>query len=98
MQLDIYDSYNQMLRVMHSDAHQARLAATKEALEVACEERTKLLNHEEGETLSIDDTEAIWIDVKAAERSRNNFELTSHTKKGDINDFLETRRPFGAAV
>jgi environmental stress-induced protein Ves len=98
MQLDIYDSYNQMLRVMHSDAHQERLAETKEAFDEACAERTKLLNHAEGETLSQDDKEAIWMDVKAAERSRNNFEMTSRTKKGDISDFLETRRPFGAAV
>ena len=98
MQLDIYDSYNQMLRVMHSDAHQGRFAETKEAFEAACADRTALLNHAEGETLSVDDKEAIWIDVKAAERSRSNFEMTSRTKKGDINDFLETRRPFGAAV
>ena len=87
-----------MLRVMHSDAHQARLADTHEALDEACAERTQHLNHEEGETLSVDDKEAIWLDVKAVERSKNNFEMTSRTKKGDINDFLETRRPFGAAV
>jgi hypothetical protein len=98
MQLDIYDSYNQMLRVMHSDAHQARFAESKDALDEASAERTHMLNHEEGETLSVDDTEAIWLDIKAAERSRNNFEMTSRTKKGDVNDFLETRRPFGAAV
>ena len=87
-----------MLRVMHSDEHQGRIAETKEAYDEAVATSSALLNSEEGETMSVDDTEAIWLDVKANERSRNNFEMTSRTKKGDLNDFLETRRPFGAAV
>ena len=87
-----------MLRVMHSDAHQSRLAETDQAIQDVMAERSKLLNHVEGESLSIDDYQDIYCEVKGAERSKNNFQLTSRTKTGEINDFLETRRPFGAAA
>ena len=96
MQLEIYDDYNRMLRVLNSEEHAARKAETKARLEEVMAERTKYLNHAEGESLSTDDYQDIYIQVKAEERERTNMTLTTRNKKGDINDYLESRRPFGA--
>ena len=85
-----------MLRVMHSEAHQSRISETEARIEEIKAERTKLLNHAEGESLSTDDYQDIYIQAKAEEREKNNFTLTTRNKTGEINDFLETRRPFGA--
>ena len=59
-------------------------------------EKKKLLNEKEGEQLSIDDIGDVYIQAMAEFRSRNNMSLATRTKKGDINDYLEVRRPFGA--
>ena len=61
------------------------------------EERSKLLNEAEGEMLSYDDLSDIYIQVMAEQRSKTNMTLTTRTKTGEINDYLEVRRPFGAA-
>ena len=97
MQLDIYDHYNQMLRVLHDQGHQDRFAETDARMEEVMAERTKMLNSEEGESLSTDDYQDIYCQVKAEERERHNFSLNTKSKTGDITDYLETRRPFGAA-
>ena len=54
-QLSVYDTYNKMLRVMHSQEHQARLQAIADRVDEIAKERTKYLNSGEGESLSIDD-------------------------------------------
>ena len=59
-------------------------------------ERTKYLNVDEGESLSIDDLQDIHIQVKGEIRQKYNFDLNTKTKTGDIADYLEARRPFGA--
>ena len=97
MQLDIYDNYNQMLRVLHDQGHQQRQEETAARMEEVKAERTKYLNHKEGESLSIDDLQDVYCKVKAEERERHNFSLNTKSKTGDITDYLETRRPFGAA-
>ena len=97
MQLDIYDNYNQMLRVLHDQGHQQRQEETAARMEEVKAERTKYLNHKEGESLSIDDLQDVYCQVKAEERERHNFSLNTKSKTGDITDYLETRRPFGAA-
>ena len=97
MQLDIYDNYNQMLRVLHDQGHQQRMADTAARLEEVKLERSKFLNAEEGEALSLDDEQDIYCQVKAEEREKYNFSLNTKSKTGDITDYLETRRPFGAA-
>lgn len=61
------------------------------------EERSALLNHQEGETLSLEDLSDIYIQVMAEHRQKTNMTLTTRTKTGEINDYLEVRRPFGAA-
>ena len=59
-------------------------------------ERESLLNSEEGERLSIDDESDIYIQAMAEQRSKKNMSLTTKSKNGDISDYLEVRRPFGA--
>jgi|TARA_B110000259_G_C13757267_1_gene299122 hypothetical protein len=39
----------------------------------------------------------VYIQAKAEEREQYNFSLNTKGKSGDIADYLETRRPFGAA-
>ena len=60
-------------------------------------EKSKLLNQKEGEMLSMDDFSDIYIQVMAEFRNKFNMSLTTRTKTGEINDYLEVRRPFGAA-
>ena len=96
MQLDIYDHYNKMLRIAHSEGHQQRAAETKERMAEVMAERTAMLNSGEGESLSTDDMQDIYCQVKAEERERHNFSLNTRAKNGDIADYLESRRPFGA--
>jgi hypothetical protein len=59
--------------------------------------RSSLLNQSEGESLSIDDISDIYIQAMAEHRGKNNISLNTRSKNGDINDYLEVRRPFGAA-
>ena len=40
MQLEIYDDYNKMLRVAHSEDHQARIAATDARIQEVMAERS----------------------------------------------------------
>merc|ERR1712166_1319842 len=75
MQLDIYDNYNHMLRLVHSEAHQQRQAEFKERLEEVVTERTQYLNHEEGESLNIDDMQDIHCQVKGEQREKHKFSL-----------------------
>ena len=55
MQLDIYNSYNKMLRQLNDEGHVARVAETEARIEEIVQERTKYLNASEGESLSTDD-------------------------------------------
>jgi hypothetical protein len=47
--------------------------------------------------LSIDDLSDIYIQTKGANRARAKMALNTRSKNGDINDYLEVRRPFGSA-
>lgn len=61
------------------------------------EDRSKLLNSKEGESLSIDDISDVYMQVMGEYRGKNNMQLTTKSKTGEISDYLEVRRPFGAA-
>ena len=61
------------------------------------DDRSKLLNQQEGETLSMDDFQDIYIQAMSEHRQKTNMELNTRSKSGEINDYLEVRRPFGAA-
>ena len=66
-------------------------------MEQVANDRMQLLNAKEGESLSFDDISDIYIQVMGEHRGKNNMTLTTRTKTGEINDYREVRRPFGAA-
>ena len=82
---------------MNDQGSAERDAADGERFALAIEEANSHLNKDEGETLSLDDLSDIYIQVKGANRARANMGLNTRTKTGEINDYLEVRRPFGAA-
>ena len=47
--------------------------------------------------MSFEDISDIYIQVMGELRERNNMSLATRSKNGEINDYLEVRRPFGAA-
>ena len=59
-------------------------------------ERSQYLNRAEGESLSTDDMQDIYCQVKAEEREKYNFNLNTRSRTGEIQDYLEVRRPYGA--
>lgn len=61
------------------------------------EDRSKIINTKEGETLSIDDISDVYMQVMGEARAKSNISLTTRSKTGEISDYLEVRRPFGAA-
>jgi hypothetical protein len=61
------------------------------------EDKEKLLNTKEGEILGIDDLSEIYMQAMGEMREKSNLTTQSRTKTGEINDYLEVRRPFGAA-
>jgi hypothetical protein len=95
--LEAYHVYNRFLQNMHDQATQKREHEDGERFAQACDEAAAQLNSAEGETLSIDDLSDIYIQVKGANRARANMALETVNKQGEINDYLEVRRPFGSA-
>lgn len=97
LQLAAYNEYNRFLQDLHDQASASRDAEDGQRFADAVSEAKGQLNAAEGETLSIDDLSDIYIQVKGANRARANMALNTRTKTGEINDYLEVRRPFGAA-
>ena len=95
--LAAYQEYNRFLQDLHDQGVASRDAEDGARLGLAIDEANSQLNTAEGETLSLDDLSDIYMQVKGANRARANMSLETHTKNGDINDYLEVRRPFGAA-
>ena len=96
MQLEVYNDYNMYLRNLHSESNQGMKAQLDARVIELQAEKSKYLNTDEGESLSMDDFQDIYIQAKGEQRERYNFSLNTRTKNGDIADYLETRRPFGA--
>ena len=94
LQLSAYQEYNRFLADMHGDQSHNNEAMAR--LSEACDEAESLLDAGEGETLSIDDLSDIYCQVQGTSRARDNFGANTRTKTGEINDYLEIRRPFGA--
>lgn len=80
---------------MHAD--QTHANEGRERYEQALIEAETHLDTAEGETLSIDDLADIYCQVQGASRARDNIGFNTKTKTGEINDYLEIRRPFGSA-
>ena len=97
LQLATYEEYNRFLRSVHSAEQQQQRTEFGERLGQVLEERQSLLNTSEGESLSFDDITDIYCQVGGEQRNKNNMSLNTRSKNGDISDYLEVRRPFGAA-
>ena len=96
IQLHCYEEYNQFLQAMHNAEGAQRDAQAAEQFDMECDARTKRLNTAEGESLSLDELQEIMFQVQGRAREQRNMALNTRTKTGEINDYLETRRPFGA--
>jgi hypothetical protein len=97
LQLSMYEEYNRFLRNLHNKQYREDLSAQGDRINEVLEERATLLNQTEGESLSYDDYQDIYIQVMGEVRSKQNFSLNTRSKNGEISDYLEVRRPFGAA-
>eukprot|EP00997_Jenningsia_sp_PLL12_P007230 NODE_3839_length_725_cov_37.991124_g3237_i0.p1 GENE.NODE_3839_length_725_cov_37.991124_g3237_i0~~NODE_3839_length_725_cov_37.991124_g3237_i0.p1 ORF type:complete len:220 (+),score=40.88 NODE_3839_length_725_cov_37.991124_g3237_i0:41-700(+) len=96
VQLATYEQYNKFLRSVHDEDDRAQDKAVKDRFNEVVEERNQLLNAKEGESLSIDDLSDIYMQVMGEFRNKQNFSLQTKSKNGEISDYLEVRRPFGA--
>ncbi len=97
LQLSVYEEYNKFLRSMHNKESQANLQSINTRMGEVMDDRSALLNTKEGESLSIDDISDIYMQVMGENRAKTNMSLTTRSKNGEISDYLEVRRPFGAA-
>jgi hypothetical protein len=97
LQLSLYEEYNRFLRMMHDKGNHENMLAFEQRFQQAIDDKEKLINTKEGETLSMDDLSDIYVQVMGDQRARQNMTLTTKSKTGEINDYLEVRRPFGAA-
>jgi len=86
-----------MLRSLHDKEASAFDAAEADRLQQALEEAEAPLNKEDGEKLSMDDIQDVYMQVRGRSREMRNMSLRSVTKTGEINDYLDQRRPFGGA-
>lgn len=96
LQLAAYQEYNKFLADLHDPATAERDEADGQRFLEACNDAKLALNTAEGESLSIEDLSDIYIQVKGANRARANMAAETRTRTGDINDYLEVRRPLGS--
>jgi hypothetical protein len=97
LQLYVYEEYNKFLRSAHNKQEQENLKFVGDRMQEVMDDRSKLLNTREGESLSIDDISDVYMQVMGEYRAKTNMSLTTKSKTGEISDYLEVRRPFGAA-
>lgn len=97
LQLSVYEEYNRFLRAAHDKGNHEYLKNIEQRMNEIIDDKEKLINTKEGESLSLDDISDVYMQVMGEQRAKNNMTLTTKTKTGEINDYLEVRRPFGAA-
>jgi hypothetical protein len=97
LQLYVYEEYNRFLRMAHNKDEQENLKHINERMGQVMDDRSRLLNTKDGESLSIDDISDVYMQVMGEARAKTNMSLTTRSKTGEISDYLEVRRPFGAA-
>ena len=97
LQLYVYEEYNKFLRTAHNKDEQENLKYINDRMGQVMDDRSRLLNTKEGESLSIDDISDVYMQVMGEARTKTNMSLATRSKTGEIADYLEVRRPFGAA-
>lgn len=55
------------------------------------------MDQDAGEQLTLDDYEDCQLQVMSEAREKRRLAASTRTKTGEINDYLETRRPWGTA-
>ena len=97
MQLGTYEAYNKYLR----DVHDKGMADWYDDLEARMDriksDRELQVNKKEGESLGIEELSQIYMQAMGEMREKTNLTSNTRTKTGEMNDYLEVRRPFGAA-
>lgn len=97
LQLSVYEEYNRFLRSAHDKGNVEYLKGIESRMHDIIEDKEQYINTKEGETLSTDDLSDIYMQVMSEARGKTNMNLATRSKNGEINDYLEVRRPFGAA-
>lgn len=97
LQLFVYEEYNKFLRTAHNKQTHEEYKAIDDRMSQVMDDRSSLLKTKEGESLSIDDISDVYMQVMGEHRAKSNMKLTTKSKTGEISDYLEVRRPFGAA-
>ena len=82
IQLAVYKEYNSFLQSMHSVERTQRGAASGEDMQMMLAEANSKLNTAEGESLSIEELQDIYFQVKSRARERRNMSLNTRTKTG----------------
>jgi len=68
IQLESYAAYNNFIKTLHSVEHAQADENLAEKFTEAVNERKALLNTNDGESLTIDEIEELWIQVKGVDR------------------------------
>ena len=97
IQLECYASYNQWLADLHSIKEARRSEEFDADFQNRLEKAEEQLDTDNGERLSLEDKEDIYMEAMADKRARDNMSQAARGRDGEINDYLELRRPFGSA-
>ena len=98
LQLNCYDQYNGFLQEMHDKNIRAEEQEEGDRMKEVMKQRSANLNTSEGEQLGLDDLQDIYIQVHGEMRQQRKMSLNTRDKNGDIADYLESRRPWGATT
>lgn len=102
MQLMFYEYLNKKYRERHAKklaaagkGPQTFESAVSLMVEELIEEKLRTMDVDNGEDLTPDDIEAIHHKAMDDVRDKMNVNMRTRNKRGEIEDFLEVRRPFG---
>ena len=97
IQLETYAAYNSFLQDLNDINHIREEEAFNDNMNERLNKAQEALDTDAGERLSIEDFEDIYMDAMADKRARSNMSRNARGRDGELNDYLELRRPFGAA-
>lgn len=102
MQLFLYEEFNRAYRQNHAMKLAADgkgpvpfAVAVKDRVEELIDEKLQTLDTENGEDLTPDDIAEIHRLADMDVRAKMNLNVKTKGKRGEVEDYLEVRRPFG---
>lgn len=90
-----YKRYQDLKNYKEGKAEPTFEIALQERIEQLTEEKLKTLDIENGEDISPDDLVEIYRDANEDVRHKMNLITSTRNKTGELEDYLEVRRPFG---